>query len=77
MSLFRDFRGHVSWGRVCSLVALVVAVWREFTGATIQHVALWLGVATGSYGTSKGTEVIAYLKGFVNVGTKEPPETKE
>ena len=25
-SLFHDFRGQMSWGRVCALVALIVAV---------------------------------------------------
>jgi len=61
-SLFRDWRNQISWGRICAAVALVVAVWREFTGADLWHVALWLGVATGSYGISKGTEVVALLK---------------
>ncbi len=63
-TLLNDFRGQMSWGRVCSLAALIVAVWREFGGASTQHVALWLCVATGSYGTSKATEVVAYLKGI-------------
>jgi hypothetical protein len=63
-SLLRDWRGQISWGRACALVALVVAVWREFTGADIRHVALWLGVATSSYGTSKVTEIVALLKGL-------------
>lgn len=61
-SLFRDWRNQISWGRICAAVALVVAVWREFTGADLWHVALWLGVATGSYGISKGTEIVALLK---------------
>lgn len=70
MSIFRDWRGQQSWGRACAAVALVVAVWREFTGADLRHVALWLGVATGSYGTSKLTEIVAFLK---NVGAAAPP----
>lgn len=65
MTLLRDFRGQVSWGRVCALVALVMAVRREFQGADIQHVALWLLTATGSYGTSKLTEIVALFKGNV------------
>ena len=72
MSLFRDWREQLSWGRVCAASALVVAVWREFTGADLYHVALWLGVATGSYGTSKATEIVALLK---NVGVVAPPAT--
>lgn len=69
-SMFRDWRNQISWGRICAAVALVVAVWRESTGANLYHVALWLGVATGSYGISKGTEVVALLK---NVGVAAPP----
>lgn len=72
-TLFRDWRQQLSWGRVCAAVALVVAVWREFGGASVQHVALWLGVATGSYGTSKFTEIVALLKGFSGVGVSAPP----
>lgn len=64
MTLFNDFRNQKSWGRVCALVALVVAVVREFQGADVRHVGLWLGVAVGNYGFSKGTEVVAYIKGF-------------
>jgi len=63
-TLFRDFRSQISWGRVCACVALVVSVIREFQNAPLEHVGMWLGVASGSYGMSKGTEVIAYLKGF-------------
>ena len=64
MTALRDWRGQISWGRICALVALVVAVWREFAGADLRHVALWLLVATGSYGTSKLTEVVALIKGL-------------
>ncbi len=70
-TLFHDFRDQFSWGRVCALVCLVVAVWREFGGATEQHVALWLGAAIGSYGQSKLIEVTAYLKGFFNAPAKD------
>ena len=69
MSLLRDWRNQHSWGRVCAVVALAVTVWRESNGADLQHVALWLGVATGSYGLSKGREVVALLK---NVGAAAP-----
>ena len=55
-SVLHDWRGQLSWGRVCAAVALVVAVWREFTGADLAHVGLWLGVALGNYGVSKLVE---------------------
>jgi hypothetical protein len=70
-TLFNDYREQCSWGRVFALVCLVVAVWREFGGASERHVALWLGAAFGSYGQSKFTEVIAYLKGFFNAPAKD------
>ena len=57
-SVLNDWRGQLSWGRVCAAVALVVAVWREFNGADLAHVGLWLGVAIGNYGASKLTEVL-------------------
>ena len=62
MTAFRDFRGQISWGRICAAVSLAVAVWREFTGATLEHVGLWLGVATGNYGASKFTEIVNTIK---------------
>ena len=58
MSLFRDWRNQLSWGRVCSAVALVVAVASQAKGADVPHVALWLSVAVGNYGLSKVTETI-------------------
>ena len=61
-SLLRDWREQLSWGRFCSLVALVVAVAREFSGADLGHTKLWLGVATGSYGASKLAEVLCSLR---------------
>jgi hypothetical protein len=73
MTLFRDWRNQISWGRVCAAVALVVAVWREFAGADVKHVALWLAVATGSYGTSKAAEIVALVKGFAG----SEPKTSE
>lgn len=57
-SVLHDWRGQLSWGRVCAAVALAVAVWREFTGADLAHVGLWLGVAVGNYSASKLTEVL-------------------
>lgn len=68
-SLLRDWRHQLSWGRACAMVSLLMAVAREFQGASLKHVALWLGVATGSYGTSKATEIVALLKG---VGAAAP-----
>jgi hypothetical protein len=55
-TLFRDWKNHMSWGRVCALVALAMAVLREFQGADVFHVSLWLGMATGNYALSKATE---------------------
>lgn len=63
MTALRDWRGHVSWGRVCALVALVVAVVGEFKGADLEHLKLWLGVAVGNYGASKVAEMVAVVKG--------------
>ena len=57
-SVLHDWRGQLSWGRVCAAVALVVAVWRESKGADLAHVGLWLGVAVGNYSASKLTEVL-------------------
>jgi len=54
----RDFRGQLSWGRFCAAVSLAVAVVQEFRAQPIAHVALWLGVATGSYTASKITEMV-------------------
>ena len=58
MSLFRDWRNQLSWGRVCAAVALVVAVREQFRGADVPHVALWLSVAVGNYSASKIVEAI-------------------
>ena len=58
MSMLRDWRNQISWGRVCAAVALVVAVISQFKGADIAHVGLWLSVATGNYAASKITEAI-------------------
>jgi len=61
-TLFQDFRGQMSWGRVCAAVALVVAVISQVKGADAEHVALWLSVATGNYGASKITEIFTVGK---------------
>ena len=71
MGFFRDFRGQLSWGRFCSAVSLVVAVVQEMRAAPIAHVALFLGVATGTYTASKITEMICGRK------TDAPPTTDE
>jgi len=62
MSLLQDFRGQVSWGRFCALVALAVAVVGQFNGMNIEAVRVWLSVAVGNYGASKLTEIVASLK---------------
>jgi len=62
---FRDWRGQISWGRICAAVALVVAVMLSFRpGPDVQLVGLWLAVAGGNYGVSKVTEIVAILKGL-------------
>ena len=55
-TLFQDFRGQMSWGRVSSFVALSVAVWGQFHNLGIEHLHAWLGLAGAGYGLSKGTE---------------------
>jgi hypothetical protein len=66
MTLFHDWRDQLSWGRVCAAVALGMAVAREFQGAGIAHVSLWLGVAVGNYGLSKVTEMACSTKNEVS-----------
>ena len=60
-TLFEDFRGQVSWGRICSFVALIVAVMGQFNHASIDSLKIWLQVAVGGYGASKATEAISYI----------------
>ena len=60
--LFHDFSGQLSWGRVIAAVCLCVAIKREFSGGDLSHVSLWLGIATGNYGASKLTQVVAIVK---------------
>ena len=57
-SLLRDWREQMSWGRVCALVALAVAVVGQWTGMDADHLKLWLGVAVGNYAASKLTEAV-------------------
>ena len=62
--LFKDWREHWSWGRFCAAVALVVAIVGQFTGKMdAGQLALWLGVALGSYGASKAAEVLT-VRGY-------------
>ena len=58
MTWLRDFRGQLSWGRICALVSLIVAVVQECRSKEIAHIALWLGIATGNYTASKITEMV-------------------
>jgi len=70
LTLIQGWRGDLSTGRVNAIIALGVAVAQEFRGAPIEHVALWLGAAFGSYGWAKGTEMICSRKA---VGVEAPP----
>lgn len=58
MTLLNDFRGQLSWGRVSSAVALVVAVVGQWHGMTAESTAVWLGAACGNYSASKVTEMV-------------------
>ena len=60
--LLHDIEGQLSWGRFCAAVCLGVAVWQEFHNADLQHVSLWLGIATGNYGASKLTQMVSVIK---------------
>jgi hypothetical protein len=61
-TLLQDFRGQLSWGRVTSLVALVVAVVGQIHNMGLDHLKVWLEVAVGGYGSSKLTEIMANFK---------------
>jgi len=65
-TLMLDFRGQLSWGRVCALVALIMAVIGQFKGMSLGHLQTWLSVAVGNYGASKITEMVCG-KGFASV----------
>ena len=57
-TLLQDFRGQMSWGRVCAAVSLAVAVHQQLHAADVAHVGLWLGAAFGNYTASKITEMV-------------------
>jgi hypothetical protein len=59
ITVFNDFLNQQSWGRVCSCVALLVAVYKEiFSTIDTTHLAIWLSVAVGTYTASKITQMI-------------------
>lgn len=57
LGFIRGFQGKTSWGRVCSLIALVVAIIGEFRGIETEHLLIWLGLALGNYGIIKTAEI--------------------
>ena len=58
-TLLQDFRGQMSWGRLCSVVALAMAVKLSFfTAPNVPLIIVWLSVATGTYTASKITEMV-------------------
>lgn len=57
LEIIKDYKGALSWGRFCSLVALIVACVGQFTGKMdASELAIWLGLALGNYSVSKLTE---------------------
>lgn len=58
MSLLRDYRNQISWGRVCAAVALIVAIVGQFNGMDVEHLKVWIAVVGGNYGFSKIAEMI-------------------
>jgi hypothetical protein len=57
--LFQDFRGQLSWGRVCAATSLVVAVVLSFQDKPdIVLIQTWLGHTLGEYAASKVTEMV-------------------
>lgn len=64
ITLFQDFRGQLSWGRVCAATSLVVAVVLSFQAKPdIALIQTWLGHVLGEYATSKVTEMVVSAKG--------------
>ena len=61
-TLLLDFRGNLSWGRVFSLVCLVMAVWGRFAGMDTAQVEVWLKGAFGTYGMAKFQEALTTFK---------------
>ena len=58
-TMLQDFRGQMSWGRVCSMVALGMACKLSFAPhPDVALVTLWLGAAVGNYTASKITEMV-------------------
>jgi len=65
-TLFRDWRGQLSWGRVVSFSALVVAIVGSFTHMSVDMLKAWLSVVLGGYGSSKAVEAITSLKNKIS-----------
>ena len=62
-TIFHDWRGQLSWGRIVSFVALVVCVIGTFTKTmTVDTLKVWASFVLGGYGSSKATEAIASIK---------------
>jgi hypothetical protein len=61
-TLFKDFRGQLSWGRIVSFCALVVAIVGTFHGMTVDMLKAWLTIVLGGYGSSKATEAITSFR---------------
>lgn len=61
-TLLQDFRGNLSWGRVFSLVCLVMAVWGKFSGMPTNQVEVWLKGAFGTYGMAKFQEALTTFR---------------
>ena len=58
-TLLQDFRGQMSWGRVCSMVALGMAVKLSLgTKPDVSLITVWLSAAFGNYTASKITEMV-------------------
>ncbi len=62
ITLFHDWRGQLSWGRIVSFCALVVAIVGSFTGMSVDTLKAWLTIVLGGYGSSKAVEAITSLK---------------
>lgn len=65
-TLFRDWRGQLSWGRIVSFCALVVAIVGSFTHMSVDVLKAWLSVVLGGYGSSKAVEAITSLKNKIS-----------
>ena len=67
-TLFHDWRGQLSWGRIVSFAGLVMAILGNWTGMDLDHTKVWITVALGGYGSSKATEAIASIKNKIMPG---------